>query len=229
MTTMGFSLLSIILSLAILNTLIAIYIFTLVPEFLLRFVVWIAIHTIYRVKKTGLDNIPENGPGLIVCNHVSFIDALIIFGSIRRPVKFVMYYKIFEIPILNYIFKAVGAIPIASKQENLIILENAYSQIETYLKNEELVVIFPEGAITKDGKMAEFKAGIIKILKKTPVPIIPSALTGLYGSMYSRKTKNILRFFPKTFLNRKVGYNIGKALSADTELLVIQKEVKNLL
>lgn len=160
----GLSVKELILSLAILNTVVAIYIFTIVPEFLLRFLVWILMTTVYRINKKGLSNLPEEGAAIIVCNHVSFLDGLMIFGLSPRPVKFVMHYKIFNIPFLNYLFKAGGAIPIASKNENIEILNEAYKSIEKYLDDGEIVVIFPEGKITDNGDMNEFRPGIMKIL-----------------------------------------------------------------
>lgn len=175
---------------AILNAVVAIYIFTLVPEFLMRFLVWLLISTIYKVKTKGLDKIPENGPCVLVCNHVSFVDALIIAGYVRRPVRFVMYYKIFKIPVLSFIFKTAKAIPIAGKHEDEALLTKAMYQVAEALQDGEIVCIFPEGKLTHNGEMNEFKAGIEKIIEKTPVPVVPMALQGLWHSLFSRKKVN---------------------------------------
>ncbi len=175
---------------AIMNALVAIYIFTLVPEFLMRFLVWILIHTIYRVRKKGLDNIPDEGAHVLVCNHVSYVDALIIAGSIRRPVRFVMYHKIFKIPVLSFIFRTAKAIPIAGANEDKELLNKAMYQIAEALDNGEVVCIFPEGKLTSDGEMNDFKSGIERIIETTPVPVIPMALQGLWQSLFSRKTVN---------------------------------------
>lgn len=228
LSSIGVGINELILALVILNTLTAIYIFTLVPEFLLRFMVWIAINTFYRVRATGLEHVPVTGAGLIISNHVSFVDALIIFGSIRRPVKFVMHERFYNIPLLKYLFNAVGAIPIAGKNENEKTLNAAYEKISQALASEEMVVIFPEGKITADGNMNEFKAGIVKILERNPVVVVPSALNGLYGSVYSKDKKGLLRFLPKTFLMRKVTYDIGDPIYTN-DLLVMQEKVKALL
>ncbi len=174
----------------ILNAVVAIYIFTLVPEFLMRFLVWLLISTIYKVKVKGLDNIPEKGPCILVCNHVSFVDSLIIGGYIRRPVRFVMYYKIFQIPVLSFIFKTAKAIPIAGRSENPELLETSMQQIQQALDAGEVVCIFPEGKLTSDGQMNEFKSGIEKIIEKSPVPVVPMALQGLWHSLFSRKKVN---------------------------------------
>lgn len=212
--SLGFSVIELVLALAILNTIVAIYIFTLVPEFLLRFLVWIVMGTVYRIKKVNMDNIPDEGGAIIVCNHVSFLDGLMIFSACSRPVKFVMYYKIFNIPLFKYLFAAGGAIPIASKKEDPKVLEEAYKKINAYLEAGEIVVIFPEGKITHDGEMNEFRPGILKTLAVHQVPVIPTALSGLWGSMYSRKDKSILRYFPKAFFNHTVTFNVGEPIVA---------------
>ena len=199
---------------AILNAVVAIYIFTLVPEFLMRFLVWILIHTIYRVRKTGLQNIPDEGPCVLVCNHVSFVDALIIGGVIRRPVRFVMYYKIFKIPVLSFIFRTAKAIPIAGHKEDDKLLNKAMYQVAEALQQGEIVCIFPEGKLTDDGQMNEFKAGIEKIIETSPVPVIPLALQGLWHSLFSRKKTNKLTDRIKR-LRTKVSLIVGEAVPAE--------------
>ena len=198
---------------AILNAVVAIYIFTLVPEFLMRFLVWILIHTIYRVRKKGLKNIPDEGSCVLVCNHVSYVDALIIGGSIRRPVRFVMYYKIFKIPILSFIFRTAKAIPIAGRKEDEQLLNKAMYQISEALEQGEVVCIFPEGKLTSDGEMNEFKAGIEKIIEVSPVPVIPMALQGLWHSLFSRKKTNKLVDRVKR-LRTQVTLVVGKPIAA---------------
>lgn len=215
-----------ILALACVNALVAVYIFTLVPEFLMRFIVWLLIHTVYKIRKNNVNSLPEDGAAILVCNHVSFMDAIMIFGLSPRPVKFVMYYKIFNIPFFKYMFSAIGAIPIASKKEDPVVLENAYKKMEEYLNNGEIVVIFPEGAITKDGDVAQFKPGILKVLENCPVPVIPSALSGLWGSMFSRKDQSVWRYIPKGFFGGTVSYNVGTAIApSDVTIEKLHHEV----
>lgn len=229
MFSLGYTVTQLILALAVLNALVAIYIFTIVPEFLLRFLVWIVMSTFYRTKKINLDNIPDEGAAIIVCNHVSFLDGLMIFGSCSRPVKFVMYYKIFNIPLFKYLFKAGGAIPIASKKEAPEVLEAAYKKINDYLEASEIVVIFPEGRITNTGDMSEFRPGIMKTLSQLPVPVIPTALSGLWGSMYSRKDKGVLRYFPKAFFSHKVTFTVGAPIAAkDVNMQLLYDQVSAL-
>ncbi len=172
---------------AILNAVVAVYIFTLVPEFLMRFLVWLLIHTIYRVRVTGEEHIPEDGPVIVASNHVSFVDPLILGGMIRRPVNFVMYHRIYNIPLLKFIFKTGKAIPIAGRAENPEILEAAYRRMHEVLATDNVLGIFPEGRITEDGEIQPFKSGVEKVVAEQPVPVVPVALCNLWGSLFSRR------------------------------------------
>ncbi len=182
---------------AILNVLVCVYIFTLVPEFLMRLLAWLLVNLVYRVQPEGLENIPDKGPAVLVCNHVSFVDPLIIGGYVRRPVRFVMYYKIFNMPLIRWLFKSARAIPIAGKHEDAAMYERAFAEIRQALADGDLVCIFPEGRLTPDGALQPFKSGIERIIAETPVPVIPMALDNLWGSMFSRYEKNPLKRRPK--------------------------------
>jgi len=171
---------------SLLNVAVNAYIFKIVPEFTMRFMIWLLSHSMYRVEHRNLELIPDEGAALLVCNHVSFVDALLIGGAVRRPIRFVMYYKIYRLPVLNFIFRTAGTIPIAGRNEDIQIYEKAFTRIAQYLKNGELVCIFPEGKLTSDGEMNEFRGGVTRILEETPVPVIPLALQGLWGSFFSR-------------------------------------------
>jgi len=183
----GFSIPELFLFTAILNLVVAAYIFSIVPEFLVRFLAWILIHTIYRVEIKGIENIPENGAAIVAANHVSFVDPLIVGGAIRRPIRFVMYYKIYQLPVLKFIFKTGKAIPIAAHHENSEILEQAYRRIHEVIEEGELLGIFPEGGITADGEISTFRKGVEKIVTEQPVTVIPVALCNLWGSLFSRR------------------------------------------
>jgi len=209
----GLSIPQLFLLLAVLNAVVAAYIYTLLPEFLIRFVAWILINLLYRLRTTGSDSIPADGPAVLVCNHVSFIDALIVGGSIRRPVRFVMYYKIFQIRFLNYLFRTAKAIPIASAKEDADLLDAAFDQIDAELEAGNLVCIFPEGSITRDGEISTFRSGIEKITARRAVPVIPIAITGLWGSWFSRRRSGGLRRIPGRLFAR-VEVHIGQAISA---------------
>ncbi|MFT5219753.1 MAG: 1-acyl-sn-glycerol-3-phosphate acyltransferase [Gammaproteobacteria bacterium] len=188
---------------AVMNAAVALFIFTMVPEFIMRLLVWLLVHTVYRVDKVDLDNIPDEGPALLICNHVSFLDALVLAGSIRRPIRFVMYYRIFEIPLLSFIFKTAGAIPIAGAREDPELMARAFDKISAALADGELMCIFPEGKISIDGELNAFKPGVRQILQRNNVPAIPLALRGVWGSFFSRKYgKAMSTLFPRGWFNR---------------------------
>lgn len=171
---------------SLLNIAVNAYIFSIVPEFTMRFLIWLLSHSMYRVEHRELQRIPDEGAALLVCNHVSFVDALLIGGAIRRPIRFVMYYKIYNLPVLNFVFRTAGAIPIAGRGEDEATYERAFARIAQYLADGELVCIFPEGKLSSDGEIDVFKGGVNRILQETPVPVIPLALQGLWGSFFSR-------------------------------------------
>ena len=172
---------------AICNAAVALFIYGLVPEFLLRFIIWMLIHSVYRLRVQELDQVPEEGPAVIVCNHVSFVDALVIMAACRRPIRFVMDHNIFRWPVLNFVFRTSKAIPIASAREDQAMMDRAFDEVSKALDAGDLVGIFPEGKITADGNINPFRPGITRILQRNPVPVVPMALRGLWGSFFSRK------------------------------------------
>ena len=184
---LGWNVPELFLALAIANALVAAWIFTLVPEFLMRFLSWVLVRTLYRLRARGIDHVPEEGPALVVCNHVSYMDALILAASIPRPVRFVMYHRIFNIPVLRWIFRTAKAIPIAGAREDPELMRRAFEEIDAALADGQVVGIFPEGALTHDGAIAPFKSGVEKILERRPVPVVPMALRGMWASMWSRR------------------------------------------
>ena len=205
----GFTIPQLFLVTALLNAVVAIYIYTLVPEFLMRFLVWLLIHFVYRLEKAGVDRIPEEGPAVLVCNHVSFVDALIIAAACRRPVRFVMDHAVFRIPVLNFIFRTGRAIPIASARDNPQLVEKAFEDIAAALRNGDLICIFPEGRITDSGELYPFRRGIMRLLERTPVPVVPMALKGLWGSFFSRKDGPAMTRPFRRGMWSKIGLTVG--------------------
>ena len=168
------------------NAVVALYIYSLVPEFLMRFLAWLLIHSFYRVDKDGLERIPAEGACVVVCNHVSFVDAIVIAACVRRPIRFVMDHRIFGIPLLNFIFRTMRTIPIAPAKEDAAMKERAFAEAARALKAGEIVGIFPEGRLTQTGEINPFRPGLQRILEQAPVPVVPLALRGLWGSFFSR-------------------------------------------
>jgi len=224
----GLSIPELFLVIAALNALVAIYIYSLLPEFLMRFLAWIIISLFYRVRPTGIENIPDNGPAVVVCNHVSFMDPIILGGSIRRPMRFVMYHKIFDIPVLNFFFRNAKAIPIASAQENKQLMDEAFDKVDAELAAGNLVCIFPEGSITQDGEIQRFRPGIERIIARRAVPVVPVALGRLWGSWFSRNLGGGVRRVPGR-LFAKVPVTIGaKVLPADVTASGLEERVRTL-
>lgn len=193
---------TVLLIAAILNIVVAIYIYSLLPEFLMRFLVWLGISTLYRIDEQDLEQIPEDGPCVLVCNHVSFMDALILAGCVRRPIRFVMDHQIFKVPVLNFIFRTARAIPIAPAKEDPQAKQRAFDEVASALAAGEVVCIFPEGKITYDGKINPFKSGIEEIVERTPVPVVPLALCGMWGSFFSRRYGPAMLSWPRRIRSR---------------------------
>jgi 1-acyl-sn-glycerol-3-phosphate acyltransferase len=219
----------IFLILGALNVSVSIYIYMLVPEFTLRFLSWILIHLIYRPKTTGLENIPEAGPAILICNHVSYVDWLILSGAIRRPIRFVMYYKFAEIPLLRYLLRQAHVIPIAGFKEDPKLLEAAFARVHVDLLAGELICVFPEGRLTRDGELSEFRNGVERMLAQDPVPVIPMAIRGLWGSLFSFEGGAPLLKAPKK-LWKAIEVKIGSAMNAaDANAQTMQSRVVQLL
>jgi 1-acyl-sn-glycerol-3-phosphate acyltransferase len=226
--SLGFSIAQLFLVVAILNAIVAIYIYSLVPEFFMRFMVWLLIHSIYRVRSRGLEKIPDEGPVVLVCNHVSYVDALIIAGCIRRPVRFVMYYKIYNLPVLNFVFRTAKTISIAGKHEDEALLNKAFDDIDQALTDGDVVCIFPEGKLTTDGSMRAFRDGVEKIITRRPVPVIPMALQGLWGSAFSRQRSNIIYRLFKGFKS-SIGLVVGDLIEPQkVSAKLLQEKVQDL-
>ena len=212
----GLTIPQLFLATALFNAVVAIYIYSLVPEFLMRFIVWLLIHGVYRLKKEGLEHIPEEGAALIACNHVSFVDALVIAAACPRPIRFIMDHRIFKIPILNFVFREGRAIPIAPAKEDPKMLESAYAEVARALAAGDLVGIFPEGGITLTGEIMPFKSGVSRILEHTPVPVLPMALRGLWHSFFSRKDGPAMTRFERFKPLRSIGLRVGAPMPPAT-------------
>ncbi|MCC8670000.1 MFS transporter [Xanthomonas arboricola] len=212
----GLSIPQVFLALALANTLVALWIFTLVPEFLMRFLSWVLVSVLYRLRTRDIDrHVPDEGAALLVCNHVSYMDALILSAVIPRPVRFVMYYKIFRIPVMRWIFRTAKAIPIAGAREDPALMQQAFDRIDAALADGELVCIFPEGALTRDGEIAPFKSGVEKILQRRQVPVIPMALRGMWSSMWSRRDTRLGRMRVPRRIRAHIEVAAGPAVPGD--------------
>jgi 1-acyl-sn-glycerol-3-phosphate acyltransferase len=183
---LGLTIPQVFLAVGLLNALVAGYIFLLVPEYLLRFVAFVASRVVYRFRVSGDEHIPAQGAAILVCNHVSFVDAVLLMAASPRPIRFIMDHRIFRVPVLGWLFKLAKAIPIAPQRDDPAVYERAFEEARRVLDEGDLLAIFPEGAITRDGRLGEFKGGVMKILQTHPVPVVPLALQNLWGSFFSR-------------------------------------------
>jgi hypothetical protein len=219
----GLSVVDLFLVTALMNAAVAIYIFTLVPEFLMRFIAWLLVHTMYRVERRGLDNLPDEGACVVACNHVSYVDAVVISAYVPRPIRFVMDHRIFETPVMGFVFRTMRAIPIAPAKEDATRKEHAFAEVRAALGEGEIVGIFPEGRLTADGEMQPFRPGIERIVAETPVPVIPMALQGLWGSFFSRSYQGkAMRRWRGAF--SRIAFVVGKPIPAAQVTLEMLRE-----
>lgn len=186
--------------LSVLNALVALYLFLQVPIFAVRFLVWVLTHSAYRVKHKNLHHLPEQGGALIVCNHVSYMDALLLSAVCPRLIRFVMHEEYAHLPPLKRFLKRAGVIPICAQNRGSI--RRAFSEVEQSLAEGHIVCIFPEGTLTPDGEIGPFMRGMDIILKRSPVPVIPVALKGMWGSYFSRVKGSACKGLPSRFWSR---------------------------
>ena len=211
----GFSVPQVFGLVGLLNAVVAVYIFLVVPEYLLRFVAFILTRTLYRFKVQGDEHVPTAGAAILVCNHVSCIDAVLLMAASPRPIRFIMDHRIFATPLLGTLFRLSRAIPIAPQREDPAAYERAFAEARRVLDQGDLLCIFPEGGITRDGSLGEFKGGIMKILQTHPVPVVPLALQNLWGSYFSRIEQGTAMVKPlRRGLFSPVGLVVGPALAA---------------
>lgn len=226
----GFSIPELFLFAALLNAAVTLYIFYLLPGFLIRFGIWAFVRTFYRTTYQGLQNIPKEGPCILICNHVSFIDPLIIMAGMRRPIRFVMDATIFRQPIIQFFFRSMRCIPITSAKDNAAIKEQAFKSVSQALSKGHVIGIFPEGELSRNGTMQSFKPGIERILEKNPVPIIPMGLQGLWGSFFSRKYGKAMFHIPRNFIWGKITLLVGPAILPEkTNRFHLEKVVQDLV
>lgn len=208
LSVLDYNIPSLFLLVAILTALVAVYIFATVPEFVMRFIIWLVGHSMYRVRHIDLDKIPEKGPAVLVCNHVSFVDFMLLAGAIHRPLRFVMDRHYYELPVVHFVCRIGGAVPITKRESDPEMYEEAFEKISDGLNQGELFCIFPEGRLTNTGEILEFQRGIERIIRESPVPVVPVALGGMWGSYFSRAESH-------KKLSKRVSITIGDSVEPD--------------
>lgn len=213
----------------IFHAIIALFLFYHIPELVLRSCVCLITRLLYRIQATGMAQMPIQGPAIIVCNHVSFVDPLVIVTVCRRMIRFVMYHTYHKIPLFGFLTRIAKTILIAPANECVTTRERAYNQIITALQRGEFVVLFPEGGLTKDGAVQPFRPGILQVLARYPVPVIPIAISGLWGSRFSRQEPNLFRRLCRFPWPRKLQVRIGQPIPAGHfDLAACEAEIKRL-
>jgi 1-acyl-sn-glycerol-3-phosphate acyltransferase len=211
LAAVGVSTLGIYLVLVGAQAVLTLYIFNLAQEPVLRLVVHVLVRAMYRLRVAGLEHVPESGPVLVASNHVTYVDGLILSAALARPVRFVAYYRFLRYPILGAVLRRARVIPIAGARENAAVLREALREIERALRGGEVVCIFPEGSLTRDGELSTFRRGIERIVARTPVPVVPLSLGGLWGSFFSRARARLFGFFP-TRMWPQIAVMLGSAI-----------------
>jgi len=171
---------------AALTLFVAVAAFSAAPQHVLRCLGWLLTHTFYRVRTKGLENIPETGGCILVCNHVTYADSVILAGVVRRPIRFFIDHHIYQTPGLHWLFKLNRTIPVATRKESDALKEQAFILAAQALRDGEVIGIFPEGRLTPNGEIGKFLPGISRMVRETPVPVVPMALHGMWGSFFSR-------------------------------------------
>lgn len=202
------------------------YICTVIPEYFVRFCFWLLTHTFYRIKIIGDENIPFRGPALLIANHVSYIDAFLIGATVQRFIRFIMLRSFYDIPLIKGFLKLMNTIPIDPKAGHESVA-NTLNQARAQLQNNHVVCIFPEGKVTRDGKMNEFRPGLETIMAGLDCPIIPIYMHNLWGSIFSFKGEKVLKKWPK-----KIPYPItiyfGEPMAANAKAAEVEAVVREM-
>jgi len=208
---LGLSVREILFAAGLLTLAATIYVLALVPDFFVRFTLWMLTHTIYRIKIVGSPHIPQRGPALIICNHVSMIDGALVGACVQRFVRFMIYGPIYRHPLLNPLFRRMHAIPVTAgnKEEVAKALDRARQELTA----GHVVCIFVEGAVSRTGNLLPFRRGFQRILEGIDVPVVPVYLDRIWGSIFSFKDEKFIWKMPKR-LPYPVTVAFGAALPA---------------
>jgi acyl-[acyl-carrier-protein]-phospholipid O-acyltransferase/long-chain-fatty-acid--[acyl-carrier-protein] ligase len=202
------------------------YVLWLLPDALLRLLLWMLTHSIYRIRVEGRDHIPERGGALFVCNHVSFVDALLLQAATDRPLRCIMFKDIYEHPLIKPFAKIARHIPISSHQRPREMI-HSLRQASEAIRNGEVIVIFAEGQITRIGQLLPFRRGFERIMKGLDAPIIPIGLDNVWGSIFSYEKGRFLWKVPRYF-PYPVTVSFGKPLPPTATPFEVRQAVQEL-
>jgi acyl-[acyl-carrier-protein]-phospholipid O-acyltransferase/long-chain-fatty-acid--[acyl-carrier-protein] ligase len=202
------------------------YVCWLLPEFLFRFLFWSMTHTFYRLRVLGREHIPATGPGLLICNHVSYADGFFLVASHHRLIRFVIWGGIANQPHLRWLARVMGVIPIAASDGPRALAASLRAARDS-LRSGELVCVFAEGQISRTGNMLKFKRGFEKVVQGTDAPIIPTFLDCVWGSIFSHQGGRFFWKWPR-LIPYPVTVSFGKPLPATTEAFQVRQAVQEL-
>jgi acyl-[acyl-carrier-protein]-phospholipid O-acyltransferase / long-chain-fatty-acid--[acyl-carrier-protein] ligase len=203
-----------------------IYVLYLLPEAALRLILFLATHSLYRIDAQGRQNVPQRSGALLVGNHVSFIDALFLFATVGRPIRFLMFQQYYEHPLIKPGAKILGVIPISSQQHPREMIQGLRTASEA-IRNGELVAIFPEGQLTRTGLLLPFRRGLERIMKGLDAPIIPVYLDGVWGSVFSYSGGKFLWKLPQR-LRYPIRVTFGRPLPSGAHAQQVREAVEEL-
>src|SRR6266568_7220381 len=196
-------------------------------RWLLRGVLWLLTRLIYRVRVDGLANVPQSGGALLVCNHMSWVDALLVGTAFNRHIRFMMFKDTYELPHVKPLARILGVIPISSEQRPREMIKSLQAASDA-IKRGEIVCIFGEGQITRIGQMLPFRRGLERIMKDVDAPILPVALDGVWGSIFSFEQKRFLWKMPRS-IPYPVTVSFGKRMPGNTSAFEVRQAIAELL
>jgi acyl-[acyl-carrier-protein]-phospholipid O-acyltransferase/long-chain-fatty-acid--[acyl-carrier-protein] ligase len=216
----------VIVAASLITTAGTVYVLILLPEWFGRLVLFLATHTIYRVKVLGRDHFPDKTGALLVCNHMSFVDAALLIASTDRPIRFLMYKGIYDHKLVKPFARMMKAIPISSEQRPREMIRSLQTASEALRKNE-VVCIFAEGQITRTGQLLPFRRGLERIMKGVDVPIIPVNLDGVWGSIFSFERGRFLWKMPRS-IPYPVTVSFGTPMAPTSTAIQVRSAVQEL-
>ncbi|HUG92397.1 MAG TPA: MFS transporter [Planctomycetaceae bacterium] len=223
---LGWSASEIFLAIAVGTVPVLAYIVWLLPGATIRFVVWLASHTVYRVRVRGRENLPERGGALLVANHVSWIDGILLLMVSSRPIRVLAETAGFKSRVLRWLARLYGVIPIHASDGPKALLRSLETAREA-LTNGELVCIFAEGRVTRTGQLQPFQRGLLRIIEGTAAPVVPVYLDQLWGSVFSFRGGRILRKRPRQW-PYPVTISFGPPLPEPDDVDQVRRAVENL-
>lgn len=197
----------------------------ILPEFLLRFCLWFLTHTFYKIRIIGKEHIPDKGPALLVCNHMSFIDWLLLGACVHRFIRFMIYRRFYDYRLVNWFLRLLKAIPISDGGRREVFDSLAKAREE--LKAGHVVCIFAEGSISRTGNLLPFKKGFTKAVEGLDAPIIPVYLDRVWGSVFSFHGGRFFKKWPQRVL-RPITVSFGKPMRPDSDVQEIRQSVQEL-